>query len=93
MVHFGSHELKLLLELDIVETDFLEYMEDFWAKEKIVTRNIIFREVLELDPNFLGGVGSFNHMEKLKNWFYYGLKQQENIFIRNIFSVGQKNHT
>ena len=57
------------MEVDKVEADLLDYLEDCWVKEKRLTRNIIFRKVLDLDPNFLGGVGSNNHMAKLKKWF------------------------
>ena len=60
------------------------------GKRKIVTRNTIFREVLELDPNFLIGVGSVNHMTKLKNWFYYRLKRRAKPSVVNIVSVGKK---
>ena len=60
------------------------------GERKRVTIHIIFRKVLELDPNFLGGVGSVNHMAKLKKWFYYGLKRREKFSMRKIVSVGQK---
>ena len=72
LVHFGSRGSKPVSEVDRVEADLLGYLEDCWEKGKRLTRNNIFRTVLELDPNFLGDVGSENHIAKLKNWFYYG---------------------
>ena len=65
LVYLRSRRQKLVSEVNGVETDLLEYLEDCWAKEKRVTRNIIFWMVIELDPNFLSSVGSDNHMAKL----------------------------
>ena len=90
LVHLGSRGRKPVSEVDRVEADLLEYLEDCWEKRKRVTRNIIFWKELDLDPNLLGGMGSDNHMEKLKKRVYYGLKRQEKLSIRNIASVGQK---
>ena len=59
-------------------------------EKKRVTRNIIFRKVLELDQNLLGGVRSDKHMEKSKKWFYNGLELLDKLYIRKIASVGQK---
>ena len=80
-VKAGTQGPKATSENDAVEAEVYAYLEDLWKKERRVTRSIIFRKAMEVDPRFLGGTGSEGHMEKLKCWFYYRFK---------ISSVGQK---
>ena len=47
LVHFGSRGRKSVSEVDRVEADLLGYLEDCWEKGKRLTRNNIFRTVLE----------------------------------------------
>lgn len=70
-------------------------LETLWHQDKLVLRTIIFRLVLEIDPNFkvnggIGGKGSEGHLHRLKNWFYFGFKRQFNLSNRKIASIGQK---
>ena len=34
LVHLKLHGRKLVLDVDKVEMDLLEYLKDFWTKEK-----------------------------------------------------------
>ena len=79
MSGMGSMEVKL--EAWIVKCN---------TEEKRVTSTMIFRKVVELDPNFLGGVESDKFMIKLKKWFYYGFIKRANLSVRKLASVGQK---
>ena len=90
LLHLRLREWEPLSEVDRVEVGLLEYLEDCWAKYIKVTRNSIFRKLLELDKNFPGGVGLFNHITKLKKWFYYVLKWRAKLNIGKIVIVGHK---
>ena len=77
LVHLGSRRRKPVSEVDRVEVYLLDYLEDCWVKKRRVTRNIIFWNVVELDTNFLGGVGFDNHMSKLNKWFITYLSENQ----------------
>ena len=47
-------------------------------------------KVLEIDPKFCGGVTSEGYLERLKTWFYYGLKVRFDLSNRKIAGAGQK---
>ena len=51
---------------------------------------MVFCKAMEIDTKFYGGVMSAKHIEKLKNWFYYGFAQKFELYVRKIVSVGQR---
>ena len=78
-----------------IEKKLMAQLEELWANDKCVSRTVIFRLVLELDPNFQvsggeGGRGSTGHMDRLKKWFYYGFNKRHRLSNRKIASIGQK---
>ncbi len=78
----GRKQLDSASEL---EEKLAEWIDKLQEEEKRITRAMIFRKALELDPDFQGG-----DMKRLKQWFYYGFKRRANLSIRKIASVGQK---
>lgn len=72
------------------EKYLMEWLQERWRLEQRVSRTMIFRKVLDLDPKFCGGVESDGHLDRLKKWFYYGLKVRQNLSNRKISGAGQK---
>lgn len=81
---------KLINKTQCLERKLMDILGRLWKVDKRVTRAIIFRQALDIDKRFLGGVGSPNHFSKLKQWFYHGLNKRFSLSIRKISSVGQK---
>ena len=94
-VNVGARGLHVLNEHYEIEKKLMAQLEELWANDKCVSRTVIFRLVLELDPDFQvsggeGGRGSAGHMDRLKTWFYYGFKSRYRLSNRKIASIGQK---
>jgi len=51
---------------------------------------MIFRKLLDLDLKVCGGVQSDGHLDRLKKWFYYGLKVRQHLSNCKISGEGQK---
>ena len=51
----------------------LVWLEEQWRLDQRVSRTMIFRKVLDIDPKFKGGVNSDGHLNRLKKvvllWF------------------------
>ena len=54
-VAIGSRGRQSVNEQEVVEKQLLEWLEKLWENEKRVTRTMIFRKVLEINPKFKGG--------------------------------------
>jgi hypothetical protein len=68
----------------------METVEQWIEQDKRVTRTMIFRRALEIDPNFMGGINDPQCLTKMKKWFYYGFIKKHDLSVRKISSVGQK---
>ena len=55
-----------------------------------MSRTMIFRKVLDIDPLFCGGVKANGYLGRLKKWFYYGYIKRQELLSRKISSAGQK---
>ena len=86
----GSRGKKVTDPERLVEKKLMVELRKIWDDGKRVTRSIIFRQVLKIDPTFRGGKNSRGHFNRLKAWFYHGLKRRERLSVRKICSVGQK---
>ena len=77
-----------------VEKELITRLDKMWVDQKRVSRSIVFRTVLEIDPNFKaegpGVKGSQQHLMRLKNWFYYGFNRRHKLTNRRISGAGQK---
>ena len=51
---------------------------------------MIFRKVLDIDPNFCGAVNSDCYLERMKKWLYYGLIKRHDLSNRKVSGAGQK---
>ena len=71
------------------EKDLLDWLEEKWKLEQRVSRTMIFRKVLDIDPKFCGGVNSDRYLERMKKWFYYGLIKRRDLSNRKISGAGQ----
>lgn len=78
----GRKPLNAASELEVKLGEWITKLEE---EEKRITRTMIFRKALELEPGFCDG-----DIQKLKKWFYYGFKKRFDLSIRKIASVGQK---
>lgn len=83
----GRKSLKLGTR---TETLLMAWLEQRWKLEQRVSRTMIFRRVLEIDPKFKGGVSSDGHLSRMKKWFYYGFKVRNGLSNRKICGAGQK---
>ena len=72
------------------ETVLMAWLEERWRLDQRVSRTMIFRQVLKIDPKFKGGVESEGHLSRLKKWFYYGFKVRHELSNRKICGAGQK---
>ena len=72
------------------EKVLLAWLEERWKLDQRVSRTMIFRKVLEIDPKFKGGVESDGYLARLKKWFYYGFKIRNGLSNRKICGAGQK---
>jgi len=86
----GSRGRKASEQQKDLEMQLNELIEKWIKDERRITRTMIFRAALKIDPSFMGGVGSDDLMTKLKRWFYYGFVKRFNLSIHKITSVGQK---
>ena len=68
----------------------LVWLEERWRLDQRVSRTMIFRKVLDIDPKFKGGVNSDGHLNQLKKWFYYGFKVCHGLSNRKSCGAGQK---
>ena len=59
-----------------VEEKLMEWIRGICRDEKLVTRTLIFRHVMEIDPSFSDGVHSANNFIRLNKWFYYGFTRR-----------------
>ena len=66
------------------------WLEERWRLDQRVSRTMIFRKVLDIDPKFKGGVTSDGYLTRLKKWFYYGFKVRHDLSNRKICGAGQK---
>ncbi len=73
-----------------MEKQLLEWLEALWKDQKRVSRTMIFRKVMELDPKYNGGPKAEGFMEKMKKWFYKGFKVRAGLSVRKIAGAGQK---
>ena len=69
---------------------FLVWPEEQWRSEQRVSRTMIFRKVLDIDPKFKGGVPSDGYLARRKKWCYYGYKICPDLSHRKICGAGQK---
>eukprot|EP00956_Cyclotella_meneghiniana_P042592 scaffold248579_cov38-Cyclotella_meneghiniana.AAC.1 len=94
-VKINARGLHVLNEHYAIEKKLIAKLEELWENDKCVSRTVVFRLVLEIDPDFLvsggqGGRGSTGHLDRLKTWFYHGFKKRFNLSNRKIASIGQK---
>ena len=72
----------------------MKRLETLWEQEKRVSWSVIFRTVLEIDPNSkVEGSdvkGSKEHVLRLKNWFYFGFRSRNKLSNRRICGAMQK---
>ena len=68
----------------------MKFLEVLWSIERRVTRTIIFRKALEIDPTFCAGVGKEGYLRRMKKWFYYHFTKHNYLSICKLASVGQK---
>lgn len=68
-----------------VEKKLMSWLDTQWKKNKKVSRGIIFRRALIIEPDFCNG-----DFAKLKEWFYGGFKKRMKLSLRVISSAGQK---
>ena len=79
-IEFGTRTEEILMA----------WLEERWELEQRVTRTMIFRKVLDIDPKFKGGVKEDGYFDRLKKWFYYGFKVRHSLSVRKISGAGQK---
>jgi len=73
-----------------VEKRLMAWVTKTCKRKKRVTRTMIFREVLKMDPKWYGGKGSKGFFKKMKQWFYFGFKKRHDLSICRISGAGQK---
>ena len=66
-----------------------------WEAQKRVSRSVIFRTVLDIDPTFkVSGApsskGLVGHLVRLRKWFYFGFKRYYKLFNRKLSSAVKK---
>ena len=86
---------KVLDHDDETEKKLYEQLQELWAGDKRVSRVVVFRLVLDIDPMFKvsggpGGKGSAGHWYRLQTWFYFGFNRRYNLSNRKLASIGQK---
>lgn len=94
-VNAGARGSVVLEEDNEVEEKLITELRALWDKDRRVSRTIIFRLALEIDPLFKvsggqGGKGSAEHLSRLKQWFYFRFNKKYRLSNRKIASVGQK---
>ena len=72
------------------EKHLVKWLQERWRLEQRVSRTMIFRKVMDINPLFCGGIKSDGHLDRLKKWFYYGLKVRQTLSNRKIAGAGQK---
>ena len=63
-----------------IEVQLYAKLTEYWEDNKLVSRAVVFRTVLDLDPMFkvsggTGGKGTIEHLQRQKQCFYFGFKQ------------------
>jgi len=86
----GARGRKVIDPTRVLEKELYKWCRAKWEDDRHVTRAIMLRHAMCINPGFLGGVGSQGHFSKLKNWFYYGWKKRFKLSTRKISSCGQK---
>ena len=89
-ISVGARGRKPVSEQTDLERKLMVWLEDQWANERRVSRTMIFRQALVIDPSFKGGPKSTNFIERMKKWFYYGFAKRSYLSVRKLASVGQK---
>ena len=94
-VNAGARGTVLLNDDQELEEELMVTIKDLWERGKRVSRSIIFRLALDIDPKFKvtgcgGGKGSVGHLNRLKKWFYFGFNKRKRLSNRKIASIGQK---
>ena len=89
-VSVGSRGRFVLDPKKELESKLIKWCRENWNDNKHITRGIVFRQAMQLDPTFMGGLRSHNHFKKLMAWFYLGFKKRHKLSRRKISSCGQK---
>ena len=86
----GARGRKPTKENCKMEKELMEWLEKVWSEDKRVSRTMIFRKALEINPEFRGGAQDPNFIASAKNWFYYSFAKKNDLSITKLSSVGQK---
>ena len=86
----GARGRKPTEENDKVEKELMVWLEQLWKDERRVSRTMVIRKALEINPEFKGGKNSNQFLSKAKNWFYFTFTKKNDLSIRKLCSVGQK---
>ena len=79
------------LALQQIETEIYRYVKELWKEKKKVSRLIILRKVLEINPLFKGGRANNPKWFKcIKNWFYHGFCRRYNLSYTRVAGVSRK---
>ena len=84
------HSLLLRQLYKQMEKELIAWCDEHWAKGKVLTRGIIFRQALRIFPMLCGGKKNPRVFRALKSWFYGGYKKRCRLSKRRISSSGQK---
>ena len=85
-----SRGQKATDEKRVTEEKLMKFIRQLWAEHKKVTRLIVFNQVMNINPKFLGVTRSPGFYSRLCDWFYLGFKCRHNLSRRKVASVGQK---
>ena len=81
----GARGRKVVQKRKVLEKKLLKWCTKQWDNGKKVTRGIMFRRAMLIDPSFCGG-----NFIQLKKWFYGGFKKRSGMSKRVVSSCGQK---
>jgi len=65
-VNVNARGRKAIVLTSRTEKYLMEWLQERWRLEQRVSRTMIFRKLLDLNPKFCGGVKSDGHLDRLK---------------------------
>ena len=89
-VKVGARGRKVTDPKKLVDHELYLWCSSKWDNNHHVTQAIMLRQAMQINPGFLGGIGSSRHFMRLLNWFYFGFKLRYKLSKRKISSEGQK---
>ena len=89
-LNLSARGRKPIDQLGRMEAVLMTWLEERWRLEQRVSRTMIFRQGLVIDPKLCDGIKKDGYLERLKKWFYYGFVRRNNLSIRKIAGAGQK---